>query len=334
MENMSKPVFLVTGAHGFIGAWVVKRLIEGGHTAVLIDQNPQPRRLQLIMDDEELGRATFVAGNITDPATLPEIIEKHGVNRIIHLAALQIPACRANPALGAMVNVVGSINVFEAAVKSAGQVKRVAYASSAAVFGRPVGDRAAVEEDASAPDSLYGAFKRCNEENARVYFNEKGISSIGLRPHTVYGVGRDFGMTSDPTKAMKAVVVGRSFLIRFSGSVDFQYAADTADAFIRSASSDLEGANVYNLHGETVSIQEVVQAIESSAKEILGDSATPHITIDGKPNSAPSRMDDSAIRRALGDLPVTSLKDGVHATIARFAELARRGPLDVSDLEV
>lgn len=220
-----------------------------------------------------------------------------------------------------MVNVVGFINVFEAAAKSGGQVKRVAYAISAAVFGRPVGDRPAVEEDASAPDTLYGAFKRCNEENARVYFLDKGIPSIGLRPHTVYGVGRDFGMTSDPTKAMKAVVVGRPFRIRFSGSVDFQYAADTADAFIRSATADLDGSHVFNLHGQTVAVHEVVAQIESCAREVLGKSANPQITIDGKPNSAPSRMDDTAIRRALGDLPVTSLEDGVHATIARFAEL-------------
>jgi nucleoside-diphosphate-sugar epimerase len=331
---MTTPVFLVTGAHGFIGAWVAKRLIEAGHRAVLIDQNPEPRRLQLIMDDDQLARATFVAGDITDPATLPAIIEQHAIDRVIHLAALQIPACRANPTLGAMVNVVGSINVFEAAVKSAGQVKRIAYASSAAVFGRPVGDRPAVEEDASTPDSLYGAFKRCNEENARVYFLEKGISSIGLRPHTVYGVGRDFGMTSDPTKAMKAVVVGRPFRIRFSGSVDFQYAADTADAFIRCATSDLDGAHVFNLHGQTVAISDVVAQIESSAREILGDTADPRIIVDGKPNSAPSRMDDSAIRRAVGDLPVTSLEDGVRATIARFVELSGRGPLDVSDLDV
>jgi nucleoside-diphosphate-sugar epimerase len=331
---MSKPVFLVTGAHGFIGAWVVKRLLESGHNVVLFDQNPQPHRLRLVMDDDDLAHAAFVAGDITDPATLPAIIEKHGVDRIIHLAALQIPACRANPRLGAMVNVVGSINVFEAATKSAGHVKRIAYASSAAVFGRSVGDRPAVEEDASAPDSLYGAFKRCNEENARVYFLEKGVPSIGLRPHTVYGVGRDFGMTSDPTKAMKAVVVGRPFRIRFSGSVDFQYAADTADAFIRCATSDLDGAHVFNLHGETVSIRDVVAQIETSAREILGHAADPQITIDGKPNSAPSRMDDTAIRLAVGDLPITSLQDGVRSTIARFAELARRGPLDVHDLDV
>jgi len=331
---MPKTVFLVTGAHGFIGAWVAKRLIDGGHTAVLFDQNPSPQRLKLIMDADEIARVTFVAGDLTDPATLPAVIERHAVDRIIHLAALQIPACRANPSLGALVNVVGSINVFEAAAKSGGQVKRIAYASSTAVFGRPVGDAPAAEEDAAAPDSLYGAFKRCNEETARVYLLEKGIHSIGLRPHTVYGVGRDFGVTSDPTKAMKAVVVGRPFRIRFSGSVDFQYAADTADVFIRCATADLDGAHVFNLHGQTVSMQDVIAQIESCSREILGNSANPQITIDGKPLSAPARMDDTAIRSVLGDLPITSLKDGVHATIARFAELSRRGPLDVSDLDV
>lgn len=331
---MSKPVFLVTGAHGFIGAWVAKRLIEGGQSVVLFDQNPIASRLRLIMDDPELAQAAVVVGDITDPATLPAVIEKYGVDRIIHLAALQIPACRANPWLGAMVNVVGATNVFEAAVKSAGRVKRIAYASSAAVFGRPVGDRPATEDDASGPDTLYGVFKRCNEEAARVYFQEKGLHSIGLRPHTVYGVGRDFGMTSDPTKAMKAVVVGRPFRIRFSGSVDFQYAGDTADAFIRCASADLEGAHVFNLHGETVRVQDVAAQIERSALAILGDSAKPGITVEGKQNSAPPHMDDTAIRRAFGDFPVTSLEDGVRETIARFAELARRGPLDVSDLDV
>jgi nucleoside-diphosphate-sugar epimerase len=331
---MSKPVFLVTGAHGFIGAWVVKRLIEAGHHPIAFDKNPHPNRLRLIMDDDQRAHATFVLGDITDPDTLPQIIEKHGIDYIIHLAAFQIPAVRANPSLGAAINVVGTINVFEAALKSAGQVKHVAYASSAAVFGRPVDGRPALEEDAAAPESLYGAFKRCNEECARVYFAEKGLSTMGIRPHTVYGVGRDFGVTSDPTKAMKAVVVGRPFRIRFDGNMDFQYAADTADAFIRCATSHLTGAYVFNIHGQTVAVRDVVAQIEKSAREILGDSVKPQITVQGKPNTAPAHMDDSAIRRAVGDLPVTPLEEGVRATIARFAELARRGPIDVADLDV
>jgi nucleoside-diphosphate-sugar epimerase len=330
---MSK-VFLVTGAHGFIGAWVARRLIEAGQKAILFDQNPDAGRLRLLMDEEMLSQGTFVSGDLTDPRVLPGVIAQNGVDCIIHLAALQIPACRANPHLGAMVNVVGSVNVFEAAAQSAGQVKRIVYASSAAVFGKPVGNRAAIEEDAANPDTLYGAFKRCNEETARVYFRERGVPSIGLRPHTVYGVGRDFGMTSDPTKAMKAVVVGRPFKIRFTGQVDFQYAADTADAFIRSASADLEGAHVFNLHGETVNVSDIVTQIETCARQVVGSSATPQLTMEGKPNSAPARMDDTAIRQALGDFPVTSLETGVRATITCFVELASRGSLDTRDLDI
>ena len=83
-----------------------------------------------------------------------------------------------------------------------------------------------------------------------------------MRPLTVYGVGRDFGITSDPTKAMKAAVVGRPFHIRFGGRTDFQYVADTADVFIRAATSELSGANVFNLHGDVVQISEVVAEIE------------------------------------------------------------------------
>jgi uncharacterized protein YbjT (DUF2867 family) len=84
---------------------------------------------------------------------------------------------------------------------------------------------------------------------------DHGIDSAGLRPLTVYGVGRDTGMTSDPTKAMKAAVAGRPFHIRFGGRTDFLYIADCADAFIKAATVDLPGAHVFNLHGETVHLQ-------------------------------------------------------------------------------
>ena len=88
-----------------------------------------------------------------------------------------------------MVNVIGTINIFEAALKAKDQIQGIAYASSAAVFGKPE-DHAASEEEAGSPTSHYGAFKRCNEDNARVYFLDNGMSSIGLRPLTVYGVER------------------------------------------------------------------------------------------------------------------------------------------------
>ena len=327
--DLSTESFLVTGAHGFIGAWVVKRLLEADAQVVIFDRSPDPRRLRLIMSDEEIARGTVVTGDITEPEALTPVIERFGVTRIIHLAGLQVPTCRADPRLGALVNVVGTINVFNAARRFRERIKRIVYASSAAVFGTTEEERAVSERDEPQPVTHYGVFKRCNEGNARVYFLEDGLSSVGLRPLTVYGVGRDFGLTSDPTKAMKAVVAGRPFRIRFGGRTDFQYSADTADAFIRAAVSRLEGAYVFNLHGETVSIADIVAEIERARPEARGQ-----ISFDDTPLPIPDEFDDTAIRAALGPLPSTPFADGVRATVERFAELQREGRLDTSELDV
>ncbi|HJQ31960.1 MAG TPA: NAD(P)-dependent oxidoreductase [Pyrinomonadaceae bacterium] len=328
VEGLAGVGFLVTGAHGFIGAWVVKRLLASGARVLLFDRDSDPRRLRLIMSEEEIARAAVVTGDITEGAALPPLIEAFEVSRVIHLAGLQVPTCRAQPRLGALVNVVGTVNVFEAARVSGGRVKKIVYASSAAVFGTSEDGRAVSEQDEPQPSTHYGVFKRANEGNARVYYLDHGLSSVGLRPLTVYGVGRDFGLTSDPTKAMKAAVVGLPFRIRFGGRTDFQYVADTADAFIRAAVSDLEGAHVFNLHGETVRVADVVDEIER-----VRPSARGSITVDETPLAIPSEFDDTAIREALGPLPSTPLAEGVRATMERFDELRREGRLDTSDLE-
>ena len=112
----------------------------------------------------------------------------------------------------------------------------------------------------------YGVFKRTNEGSARVYFLSHGLNSIGLRPLTVYGVNRDTGLTSDPTKAMKAAIFDVPFQIRFSGSTDFQYVADTAATFIACADAPLPGAHVFNLHGETVEVRQIAEIINQEAR--------------------------------------------------------------------
>jgi len=323
---MANATFLVTGAHGFIGAWIVKRLLTVDARVVIFDQSADPRQLRLIMNDDEIARATVITGDITEADALSPVIEKFGVTHIIHLAGLQVPICKANPHLGAMVNVIGTLNVFEAARRAGDSIQRVVYASSAAVFGMMEEERPLTEGDATQPATHYGAFKRCNEDNARVYFLDHGVNSIGLQPLTIYGVGRDFGLTSDPTKAMKATVVGRPFHMRFGGRTDFQYVADTADIFIRAATSDLKGAHVFNLHGETVHVADIVAEIGRVWPDFT-------ITYADEPLAIPPEMDDSAIRAALGELPSTPLAVGVRATIERFAELHREGRLDTSDLD-
>jgi nucleoside-diphosphate-sugar epimerase len=325
---MSQPIYMVTGAHGFIGAWVVKRLLAEKAEVVIFDKSADPHRMRMIMDDEESARPIFTAGDITDLELVSQIIADYHISHIIHLAGLQVPTCRANPRLGAAVNVIGTINIFEAAKNSEGRVKKIVYASSAAVFGANDQNRAVSEDEAGGMNTHYGAFKRCNEDNARVYFSENGMSSIGLRPMTVYGVGRDTGMTSDPTKAMKAAVVGRPFHIRFGGKTDFLYVADCADAFVRAVNSDFTGAQVFNLHGETVPVADVVTEIENLIPQSKGS-----ITFDQTAMAIPSELDDTAIISALGDIPHTPLSQGIRETIERFTLLYRQARLDTSDLD-
>jgi nucleoside-diphosphate-sugar epimerase len=328
-KELNNQTFLLTGAHGFIGAWIVKQLLERGMRVVIFDHSVDAQRLRLIMSDEEIAQAEMVIGDVTEAGSLSSVIDHFKVTNLIHLAGLQVPTCRADPGLGALVNVIGTINVFEAARQAGDQINNVTYASSAAVFGLTDEEHAMTERDETRPSTHYGVFKRCNEGNARVYHLDHGVNSIGLRPLTVYGVGRDSGLTSDPTKAMKAAVVGRPFHIRFGGRTDFQYVADTAEVFIRAATSKVKGAHVFNLHGETVHVGDVAAEIERAWPQARGT-----ITCANEPLTIPAEMNDAAIREALGVLPSTTLADGVKSTIARFAVLHGEGRLDTSDLDV
>jgi nucleoside-diphosphate-sugar epimerase len=315
--------YFITGAQGCIGSWIVKALVERGDQAVVFDRSDDSRRLSAIMDEDELGCVRFVMGDITDQAAVLSALTHSHATRAIHLAGLQVPTCKADPVTGALVNVAGTLNVFEAGRKLG--IKGIVYASSAAVYGMNDDDVALDETAACEPTTHYGVFKRANEGNARVYFLDHGLNSIGLRPLTVYGVNRDTGLTSDPTKAMKSAVLGRPFHIRFGGATDFQYVADTAAAFIACADNTPEGAHVFNLHGETVTVERIANFINASSDRQL-------ITFGGPPIPIAAAMDDTAIRRLMIDLPSTPLETGMRETMERFAALRDAHRLDTSDL--
>ena len=319
---MSETYF-ITGAQGCIGSWIVKALTERGDHAVVFDRSDDSRRLSAIMNDDDLARVRFITGDITDGVAVLLALSESQATRAIHLAGLQVPTCKADPVAGALVNVAGTLNVFEAARKIG--INGIVYASSAAVYGMNDDDVALDETAVCEPTTHYGVFKRANEGNARVYFLDHGINSVGLRPLTVYGVNRDTGLTSDPTKAMKSAVLGRPFHIRFGGATDFQYVADTAATFIACADNTPEGAHVFNLHGETVSVERIAKLINVSANADL-------ITFGGPPIPIAAAMDDTAIRRLISDLPSTPLETGMRETMNRFTALRDAERLDTSDL--
>ena len=321
---MSRTVFL-TGALGCIGAWVVKALLERGDVPVVYDLGGDPRRIRDLVGDAGLARVRFVAGDVTDLAGLTRAVSEARPTALIHLAGLQVPTCRADPALGARVNVLGTIHAFEAAL--AAGLERVVYASSAAVLGPSEDDGAVGEDAACEPVTHYGVYKRANEGSARIYWLERKLASVGLRPLTVYGVGRDQGLTSGPTSAIKAAVLGRAFRVGFSGPTDFNYAADTAAAFLACAERAPAGAHVFNLHGDTLDVREFLGAVEAELPGARGTlvSGGPHLPI-------PPRLDGSALDACLPGLPHTAPADGVRETVARFRALHAAGRLDTRDL--
>jgi nucleoside-diphosphate-sugar epimerase len=326
---MSNETFLVTGAFGCIGSWILRKLVDEEARLVAADLATDPARPRLLLSADELEQITFVQTDITDLSALKQVIEQYEITHIIHLAGLQVPFCKANPSLGAEVNVVGTVNVFEAARHFWGQVQGLAYASSLAVLGpadlypqRPVPDDIQLY-----PGTLYGVYKQANEETARLYWQDWQIGSVGLRPYIVYGVARDQGMTSDSAKAILAAAAGRPFRIRFSGQVAVQYAADVAEMFIGAARAAYQGAAACNLRNDIVDVADFVDLLRTRVDDL-------QVTYPVEsPLPFPADLDDSGLWRILGAMPHTPLDEAVDQTLDRFKELLAEDRVDLSQLE-
>ena len=329
---MSRAKILVTGAAGFLGAWVTRGLLERGVDFALFDRDPSPRRLEALLPEPPASYGASLeihSGDIADPDAVRRAVETSGATAVIHLAALQMPACQADPILGASVNVIGTLAVFEAA-KRVDRLERVVYASSAAVIGpEEVYDgRAVTEADPLRPATHYGVFKQANEGAAAVYFERDGIPSVGLRPWTIYGLGRDQGLTSDVTRAIKAAFLGREYKIRYTGRNALDYAGDVAAAFVAAALDERPVCKAFNMRGQVVAIDEFLAELARRAPASRGK-----IRAEGPPIPVACDLDDSALRAFLPELPRTSIAEGVDRTWADFERLAADGRLDASDLE-
>ncbi|MGI8988664.1 MAG: NAD-dependent epimerase/dehydratase family protein [Bryobacteraceae bacterium] len=310
---------LVTGSQGCIGSWVVKQLIERGLDVLTFDVQPDMERLRTIASADLASKAVARTGRIEDTAAVKSLVKEEGVTHIMHLAAQLMPFCQANPVEGGLVNVIGTLNVFEAA-RDAGRAVRVVYASSSAVWGPEefYGSGKLSEDNPLRPATQYGVFKQANEGNARVFHAVNGISSVGLRPWTVYGVGRDRGLTADPTLAIRAVAYKERFQIRIGGFMDMQYVEDVAETFIRCLLSDIQGAHVFNLEGSVIGMEDFVQVLEK-----LRPGAKDLIRVEGPQVPVAYRMDGSQLREHFGEMPRTPLEAGVSRTLDKFEALPK-----------
>ncbi len=179
--------------------------------------------------------------------------------------------------------------------------------------------------------SHYGAFKVCNELNARVYWLDHRVTSVGLRPWTVYGVGRDFGMTSEPTKAIKSKLPQGgptgSVTAACKTCSNTSWRRPPGTFLPRPSKPPFQGAEAFNVRGAVEPIESFVAhrcAVAPEAAELIthGDRQLP-IAFD---------LDDTRLEAHLGPIPRPPHRDGIAETYRRFVQLRKEGRLDLADL--
>jgi nucleoside-diphosphate-sugar epimerase len=277
---------LVTGGAGFIGAHLVRRLLERGSHVRVLDNFTSGSRERLA----ELGPAVAVVeGDVRDPGALAAAAA--GVDAIFHLAALvSVTQSVEQPVESFEVNLLGTLRLLEAA-RQAG-VGRVVLASTCAVYG----DAAALpvsEATPPAPLSPYAASKLAAEEALRLYTRLHGLETVALRFFNVYGPGQD---PSSPYAAVvprfiAALRAGRQPTIFGDGlqTRDFIYVGDIVEGLYAAAALPGIAGAVFNVgRGEETSVLDLARGIG----EQLGVAVSPAF--------APAR--DGELRRSYADV--------------------------------
>lgn len=284
---------LLVGGTGFIGQRVVKALADRGIAPRVFDLPGALGRTALPTGCEA------VAGDVTDAPAL--IAAAKGCSAIVHLAGLMTVDCAKDPGRAFGVNVMGSLNVFDAA-GAAGAA--VAYLSTAGVFGPqdPIHPQ---------PMTIYGVTKLAVEGLARVQAADHGIPSLGLRPYIVYGPGESSGIAAGPSIALAAAVRRVPATIRFSGRVGFVHVDDVARLLVAAVTRPMTGATVLTMAGDTREMTEFVDTIRAGT-------GWDGISISGPPLRIPADLTSDRVPDWLGDHPATTMEDGIAATLAEL----------------
>lgn len=296
---------LVTGGGGFIGAWILREIARAGFTPVVLDRTEDRSKVAEIAGRDFAAGLEWAAADIADTSAVVEAAR--GCERIIHLAGLLTPACRADPILGAQVNLIGTLNAFLAAREH--RMPSVLYMSSAGVFGPDGGPE-------PHPTTLYGAYKLAGEHAARAFREDHGIGSIGFRPYVVYGPGRDGGLSAGPTLACRAAARGEAYTIPITGPFDMIQVSDVAAAFRRAVEMPLDDAHVVNLIGQPTTADEIAAVIRDAAPGARIDCA-------GDPMPIASPASDATLARLFPDWRPIGIEEGLRSTIDFYKGMDR-----------
>ena len=304
---------IVTGGAGFIGSHIVDAYLAAGHEVLVLDslwEHGGGRR------ENVPERASFVHVDIRD-SSVPGIFAEFKPEIVSHHAAQHSVAISArDPIYDAQVNVMGTLNVLESAVKAGS--RKVVFASSGATFGNP--EKFPITDDTPQfPTSPYGITKMITEHYLRFYKAEKGLDFTALRYGNVYGPRQD----PNGEAGVIAIFIGK-FLekqgvrIDWDGEQtrDYVYVGDVARANLAALERASGGCYVIG-----TGIKTSVNAIYRALVEISGFEApvTHAPRRPGDPRDA--QFDSSGARRDLGWSASTTLIDGMRATYEYFKAL-------------
>ena len=305
MRSLKKV--LVTGGSGFLGAWVVRRLLALDIGVRVFDLHDRRDTVAAINGDV----AHALDWRLGDIARADDVRQAmQGCDGVVHLAGVLTPDCSARPVRGAEINLIGSLQVFDAAIEQG--IGQIVYASSAGVFG---------PDDAvhPVPATHYGAFKLAVEGAARAYWRERQIASVGFRPFVVYGPGRESGASAGPSLACRAAARGEPFTIGMTGACGLVYVDDVAQAFVQALLTPVQGAPVYNMVGQTASMDEVMAEIR---RQVPGA----QLRAEGPPLTVAEGITEDGLDDFLPGRQKTPLPQGIAATL-QHEGFARPQPL-------
>jgi UDP-glucuronate 4-epimerase len=341
MTTAAEPI-LVTGAAGFIGFCLARRLLESGRTVVGIDSvnsyyDPALKEARLAQLSGRSG-FTFHRLDLADRAATEKVFGARRFPCVVHLAAQAgVRYSLRNPHAYLDANLAGFLNVLEGCRN--GGTRHLIYASSSSVYGANTRLPFSVHDNVDHPVSLYAATKKANESMAHAYSKLYGLPATGLRFFTVDGPwGR-------PDMAMfiftKAILEGRPIQLFNHGRMrrDFTYVDDIVEAMERlldrppagdpnwsgdapDPSSSSAPWRLYNIgNNRSVEVAKVVDLLEYE----LGRKAVKEL-VDMQPGEVPETCADiDDLMHAVGFAPATPIEEGVARFVSWYRDFYRPG---------
>ena len=312
---------LITGGTGFLGAHLARYLlgVDGKTHIVLFDAALNIARVADMAD-----RVTLVRGDVTEPTEVIEAMDRHGVDRVVHLAFLLTTDSEAGPLRAVKVNCAGTANVFEAArLRGA---RRVVYASSVAAYGHrfSLDDEEHDETTPPVPTSLYGAAKLFIEQLAETYHQQYGLDVIGLRPTSVFGLGRGQRYRVPRQHFMvrpELAALGEPIVMPPDETMtDWIYVKDAAKAWSCALNAPTPEHRVFNMAAERRPIGDYT----AHARALLPDAS---IEVSAEPENSLRLVSARRLKEKLGFEPSFTLEQGLEDYLDEVKAGRERGEL-------